>query len=243
MRKHRVFVEKLHSGEFILVGAAFHHLVRVLRVRAETPVLLIDRAEGTCAHAHVSEIRESEATLLVGVLEDAIGAEPLWLLQGLAKGDKCDGIVRDATELGATRICFVETEHAVVRLDGDRATLRALRWQKIAEEAARQSGREDVPQVDGPEPWLDALEAVPPSLARMVLWERADEPLIVALAPALERGEGIAFAVGPEGGLSEEEVAFARNVGWQICSLGRSILRTETVAPAVLGAVRILIGT
>ncbi len=243
MRKYRVFVEELHAGEFVISGSAFHHLVRVLRVRSETLVLLIDRAQGTCAHAHVSEIRETEATLLVGILEPAIGAEPLWILQGLAKGDKCDAIVRDATELGATTIRFVDTVRAVVRLEGERAMARSIRWQKIAEEAARQSGRQDVPQVDGPESWLDALASVPESLTRIVLWEQADEPLILALLPAIEQGKGVAFAIGPEGGLSEEEIEVAKRAGWIICSLGRAILRTETVAAAVLGAVRVLSGT
>ncbi len=235
--------EGVRAGEFVLKGAAFHHLVHVLRVRAETPVILIDSAAGKRAHAHVSEVREDEATLLVGELEDALGAEPLWLLQGVAKGDKCDAIIRDATELGATVIRFVETERTVVRIEGERAKQRARRWRKIAEEAARQSGRDEVPQVDGPDSWLDALSAVPEPFVRIVLWEQAEEPVIVALGPAIDESKGIAFAVGPEGGLSENEVEAARRAGWRICSLGRSILRTETVAAAILGAVRVLAGT
>jgi 16S rRNA (uracil1498-N3)-methyltransferase len=167
----------------------------------------------------------------------------LWLLQALAKGDKCDAIVRDATELGATAIQFVETERTVVRIDRDRAKPRVLRWRKIAEEAARQSARDEVPQMSGPTPWLDAVLGVPETFERIVLWEHAEQPLVLALEAAIENERGIALAVGPEGGLTPEEVEAARRAGWHVCSLGRSILRTETVATAVLGAIRVLAGS
>jgi 16S rRNA (uracil1498-N3)-methyltransferase len=243
LRKHRVFVSQLHAGEFVLDGAAFHHLVHVLRAREETPVVLVDSAAGKRAHAHISEVRDNDATLFVGDLEDALGATPLWLLQALAKADKCDAIVRDATELGATLIQFVETERTVVRIDGERAKQRASRWATIAEQAARQSGRDEVAQICGPTPWLAAVLGVPETFARIVLWERADEPLLLALESAIRDETGIAFAVGPEGGLTLDEVAAARDAGWRICSLGSSILRTETVAAAVFGAVRVLAGS
>jgi 16S rRNA (uracil1498-N3)-methyltransferase len=93
--------------------------------------------------------------------------------------------------------------------------------------------------VDRPCSWADALALAGPSEARFCLWESAVEPLAPPLSRALARGGPIAFACGPEGGLAEAEVALAREAGWAIVSLGPLALRTETVAAAVLGAVRV----
>ncbi|MGH7269746.1 MAG: RsmE family RNA methyltransferase, partial [Polyangiaceae bacterium] len=163
----------------------------------------------------------------------------LTLIQGFAKGDKCDAIVRDATELGATRIVIAITKRSVVQLDESRTDARHARWVRIALEAARQCGRSDVPLVERPRPWADALESVDRETARFCLYERATEPLAPSLFDALGRGAHLAFACGPEGGLEDAEVEQARALGWSISSLGPRVLRTETVAPAVLGAVRV----
>jgi 16S rRNA (uracil1498-N3)-methyltransferase len=157
----------------------------------------------------------------------------------MAKGDKLDAIVRDVTELGATAFVAVETSRAVVKLSGERGDARRTRWERIAKEAARQSGRAEAPRVEGPLGWEDALRAVEPERARFVLWEGATAPLARLLERAFAEGRGLAFAVGPEGGLDEDEVRAAEALGWTVASLGPWILRTETVAAAVLGAVRI----
>lgn len=159
------------------------------------------------------------------------------------QGDKCDAVVRDATELGATRIVVVQTERSVVRLDAARASDRRARWTRIAQEAARQCGRSDAPAIEPVAAWTEALARVEPAAAaRFCLWERAVAPLGPALVDALARGGPLAFACGPEGGLEAGEVERAAAAGWTIASLGRLTLRTETVAAAVLGAVVVLAG-
>ncbi len=128
-----------------------------------------------------------------------------------------------------------------MRLDPGRASERQSRWARIAQEAARQSGRSDVPSVDPPCPWASAIAAASARGALgFCLWEHATEPLGHALFAALDGNAPLAFACGPEGGLEEHEVAEAKNHGWMIASLGPLALRTETVAAAVLGAVRVL---
>ena len=163
----------------------------------------------------------------------------MWI-QGLAKGDKMDSIVRDATELGATRVLPVVTAFSVVQLDGPRAAARMTRWARIAEEAARQCGRADPPVVEPPRSWAEAVAGAG-AAARFCLHERAKDPLGPGLARALAAGSSLAFAAGPEGGLSEAEVAGAAAGGFEVVSLGPFVLRAETVATAVLGAVRVLL--
>ena len=163
----------------------------------------------------------------------------MWI-QGLAKGDKCDAVVRDATELGATRVVVAATKRSVVKLDAGKGAERQARWARVASEAARQSGRADAPAVDPPCAWAAALAGVDAGLSRFVLWERATEPLGPRLLEALSRGAGLAFACGAEGGLEDGEVEAAVGLGWEVASLGPFTLRTETVAAAVLGAVRVL---
>jgi 16S rRNA (uracil1498-N3)-methyltransferase len=96
-----------------------------------------------------------------------------------------------------------------------------------------------VPAVEPPCRWDEALARVNPDAAKFCLYERASEPLAPALLEALSAALPLAFAVGPEGGLEEAEVARASESGWRVSSLGSHLLRTETVAAAILGAARV----
>src|ERR1017187_662184 len=240
----RAPIADLAPGERRLEGAIAHYLGRVLRLRADDPFIAFDPASGREAPGCVTKTDHDEITVRFGELREGT-ARPhraLTWIQGLARGDECDSVVRDATELGATRILVATTERSIVRLDATRASNRQARWTRIAQEAARQCGRSQAPTVDAPCPWGDALARIPVDAARFCLWERATMPLGPALFEALARGAPLAFACGPEGGLESGEVELALESGWAIASLGELVLRTETVATAVLGAVCVFAG-
>jgi len=150
-----------------------------------------------------------------------------------------DAIVRDATELGATRIVIARAARSIVKLD-EKADARQGRWRRIACDAARQCGRGDVPAVDGPMRWSEAVRSDAGAGAlKVCLWEEAADPIgphIAGLRPA----QPVAFAVGPEGGLEAAEVEIARAAGFVPVTIGPFVLRTETVAPSVLGALLVL---
>jgi 16S rRNA (uracil1498-N3)-methyltransferase len=137
-------------------------------------------------------------------------------------------------------VIVATTRRTVVKLDASRAAERQARWARIAREAARQCGRSEAPLVDAPRPWEEALGLVPATTERFCLWEQATLPLAPLLLHALARRVPLAFACGPEGGLEEAEVQRARDLGWTVVSIGPFVLRTETVAAAVLGAVRVM---
>ena len=239
----RAPVAKLASGERTLSAESSQYLCRVLRLREGEKFVAFDPESRTEAEAIILEASASAARVTVGDCHAAsvVADTPVALVYGLAKGDKVDSVVRDATELGATRIVIARTTRAVAKLDGERAGTKVERWRRIAEQAARQCGRADPPVVEGVLDWREALAlASAEGAAKFCLWENATEPLAPELRAALGRGAPISFAIGPEGGITEAEVQQARVLGYAPVSLGRFILRTETVAAAVLGAVRIL---
>ena len=240
----RAPVAKLASGERTLSAESSQYLCRVLRLREGERFVAFDPESRTEAEATILEASASAARVTIGECHAAsvVAETPVALVYGLAKGDKVDGVVRDATELGATRIVIARTTRAVAKLDGERAGTKVERWRRIAEQAARQCGRADPPVVEGVLGWSEALTLASDdaTAAKFCLWENATEPLAPLLRDALSRGAPIVFAIGPEGGLTEAEVGEARVLGYAPVSLGRFILRTETVAAAALGAVRIL---
>jgi 16S rRNA (uracil1498-N3)-methyltransferase len=231
------------TGELRLTGALARYLTRVRRLRAGDAFVAFDPTTSREADVEVLWAGANTVAVRAGPLREGSrrASRKLTWVQGLAKGNKCDAIVRDATELGVTRIVVASTHRSVVRLDPNRAAERQARWARIAGEAARQSGRSDVPSIDDPCPWNSAIaRATVRGALGFCLWEHAMQPLGPALLAALDGVTPLAFACGPEGGLDEQEVAEASAHGWMIASLGSLALRTETVAAAVLGAVRVL---
>lgn len=164
------------------------------------------------------------------------------LVQALGKGDKMDAIVRDATELGATRIAPVIAERSVVR-PADVAA-KAERWRRIAIEAARQCGRGDAPKVEAPAPILEVVAGlagdVYTSAPRGVCLAPGGRVHLGEVLRALPPAAGFTVIVGPEGGLSPAEIAACEAAGFPSARLGPLVLRTETVCAAVLGALLVL---
>jgi 16S rRNA (uracil1498-N3)-methyltransferase len=240
----RVPVADLAPGPRRLDERAAHYVARVLRLRAGDAFIAFDPSTALEADATVVRVDGAGVEVELGPPRAgrARAARDVIWLQGLPKGEKSDAVVRDATELGATRIAFVLTERTVVKLDAPGTSKRRARWKTIAEQAARQSGRSDTPAVDAPASWSAAIAAVDARAARFCLHDGADDDLGPLLLDALEGDAPLAFACGPEGGLTEEEVAIAERNGWRGARIGASTLRTETVAAAVLGAVRVFGG-
>ena len=239
----RAALAKLASGTRTLPRDASHHLCRVLRLRAGDAFVAFDPDARTEADATIDEASGEAARVTIGAVRPArvVAGSTVVLVYALAKGDKVDAVVRDATELGATRIVIARTSRAVAKAVADRADTKLERWRRIAEQAARQCGRADPPVIDGVLAWREALEAASHDAeARFCLWENATAPLGTDLPNLVARGTSMAFAIGPEGGLTQAEVDEARVLGYAPVSLGSFVLRTETVAAAVLGAVRVL---
>lgn len=244
----RLFVEPARLAEEVVVLAEEDHryLTRVLRLDVGAAVTLFD---GKSVEATARIVRIGPRALELKIEERrpvaAIDRPHVTIIQGLAKGDKLDLIVQKATELGAARIIPVTTARAVARLDAGamRTMSRRARWQKIAREASRQSGRLDVPEVEGVTSLTTAMAASPKDALKLMLWEGARQTTLRSQLPARDATpQQIVIAVGPEGGFTVEEVDAARHAGFVPVGLGPRILRTETAALVVLSILGYALG-
>lgn len=225
------------------------HLRDVLRLKRGDEVFVFD-GEGREYRCVIEEQGRDRALLFVQ--EGVAPASPesplaLTLAVALLKGEKFDLVVQKATELGVARIVPVMTKLADVRLKDERdGGKRTLRWQRIALEAAKQSGRARVPQVEAPitfEVMMRGGEAITgPDGLRLLFSERAGEALLETLGPAHDGPTAATALVGSEGGWTDEELAQARGAGWSIVTFGGRILRAETAAISVTALLQHLLG-
>lgn len=236
----RLPLTPIETGTRALPPRAAHYLARVLRAKAGDKLEVFDPKSGAVADARVLSVSHE---VLVEIAEVRAGErEPaVVLVQGYPKGDKLGDIVRDATELGATLIVPAICARSIARPDPGSAKVERL--STIAAEATRQCGRARGPELAPPMPFADALELAREHATHgFVLWENATTPLGPDLAK-VDASQGVAFVIGPEGGLTDDEVRAAESAGLVVRSLGKTILRTETAATAVLGAFRVLTST
>lgn len=233
----RFFIPEPFTPEMTVTGRDAHHILDVLRMQAGD-CLQVVADDGV---SFVGEIIRTGGNRVTVACREILreSHEPtvqILLLQGLAKGEKMDLIVQKAVEIGVAELFPVRMDHSVVLLDGARAEKRAERWQKIAEAAAKQSKRDLVPPVHEV---LDLARALEETRADLLLAAYESEN-VMNLKEALQAHKDarrIAVVIGPEGGLSNEEVALIRERGGLSVSLGRRILRTETAGLVAAAAI------
>jgi 16S rRNA (uracil1498-N3)-methyltransferase len=228
---------RLTGTEVALGGPEHKYLARVLRVRRGDQVILFDGA-GVEVDAEVEEVGRHETRLLLGTRRrqtDAPGgAHPITLLTAVPKGGRMDFLIQKATELGVHEIVPVIADRSVVRPELG----RQARWHKIAREAARQSGRADVPVVAPPGTLGAAVARRDLPERRLALFEGERGE---SLAAALADGPGAAptaLLIGPEGGLSATDLEAARAASFRTVGLGPLVLRVETAAIVAVALVQ-----
>jgi len=229
----RVPLASLEPGDRLLDANTAHYVTRVRRMLPGTRFVAFDPQAREEADAELVELNLTSVVVRVGALRPAtvLPAREVSLIQCVGKADKLDAVVRDATELDATAILPAISARSVATRASDTALVRLRR---IALDAARQCGRGDVPRVDRPAPLADVLRAQAAEL-RLLLHPSA----ALRASSALEQlgaATSVALAIGPEGGFADDEVAAAMHAGFLPVRLGASVLRTETVAAAMLGA-------
>lgn len=209
------------------------HLARVLRLGEGDIVQAVDgRGHELTVRLERVGARGAEGVVVSRTTRRTESPLELTLVQGIVKGDKLDGIIRMATELGAHRIEPIVTERTIAGAEPDRWPHRLVRWRRVAKEAAKQCGRAVLPEVAPPrslDRWL--AERSPEALV-VCFWERDPTPLDAVL-PA-SGPERVSVVVGPEGGFTATEVDRLRAAGALVAGLGPRILRAETAGPVAL---------
>lgn len=241
MSNHRRFLidpEQIRDSTAELTGATARQIMNVLRLKEDDTICLLDGG----GLEHTARIKAlSKDTVQAGIESTSQCAnEPklrLTLAVCLPKGDKLDLIVGKCTELGISGLIVVESERTVARPDASKAAARIARWRKIAAEAVEQSGRGVIPACEGIVEFSEVVERIGDYSLALVAWE--DERSVM-LREALRENAGaesVLLIVGPEGGLTENEVELARAAGARSVSLGKRRLRTETAAIAACAAI------
>ncbi len=212
-----------------------HHAMRVLRMRNGDEAEIFD-GNGKSASGHLffsqagTEFRADEVA--EGRAESPV---KLRLLQAFVSPEKLDWIVEKNTEAGVFEIILFPAARSVTRLSGDKLEKRLAKLQATAAAACEQCGRSRIPQVKAAASLEAALSGVTDG-ARIILAPSAEKGF------SLKKEKDAAFAVGPEGGFSEEELALADGLGWSRGLIGPRVLRTETAGLVAVSCANALIG-
>jgi 16S rRNA (uracil1498-N3)-methyltransferase len=228
-----------HS-QLTLDGSQARYVSRALRLRPGDTLTLFDGSGGEY-DAKITRIEKSSVDVETGTFLDRSGESNLAirLVQGISKGDRMDTVVQKATELGVQRISPVLSEYSVVRLDDEKAAKRRDHWQKIAQSACEQCGRNVVPSIDeviSISAWFEKSHSA--FSTQLVLTPNAPTTLSSVSHSEAE----LTLLIGPEGGFSNTEQERAISTGFEPVSLGPRILRTETAAIAAIATVQTLWG-
>ena len=227
---HRFFTTEIQSNTAVVRGDDVKHIAKVLRLRAGDAVQLCD-GNGRECEAAIDSISQNAVTLVTEPWR-AAKSEPqvkITLFQCLPKAGKMETIIQKCVELGACGFVPVQSERCVVVLKPPYEG-RIERWQRVSEEAAKQSRRGVIPNVQTPV----ALDKLDFSGYDTVLAAYENEQT-VTLKTALHArcGKTVAIVIGPEGGFSDAEIETLKEKGAVSVSLGTRILRTETAGMAM----------
>ena len=220
----------LAGGTAIIRGRDAEH-VHVLRLRPGEDVVICD-TEGTDYKCRLVRADKEEAELEVLEVVPCT-AEPsvkVTVLCGLPKGDRTDYIIQTCVEAGASRILFFLSDRCVARPETPEKKLD--RWQRIAEEAVKQSGRGIIPELGWAGNFADALNEAVHTELPLFMYETGEREKLNEVLDVNRGVTSAAIVTGPEGGFAEYEAKLARIAGLHVCSMGERILRCET-APVV----------
>lgn len=234
---HRFFVSQPFAEEMEIGGKDAYHISKVLRMGAGKQLQIVSSDRVTALMEIMAVTAEAAFVRLVRLIEKS--NEPslrIVLGQGLAKGEKMDLIVQKAVELGVTQIVPLILENSVVRLEAAKALKKVERWQKIAEEAAKQSKRDIVPLVSQVKSLQEFVDGIDSDLRLLAYEKESGRGLKTVLAEAGEI-RSVALIIGPEGGISPREHDEAAAAGFLPISLGSRVLRTETAGLAAIAAI------
>jgi 16S rRNA (uracil1498-N3)-methyltransferase len=234
MRRFIIPSQGVTENTVTITGDQFHHIVRVLRLKKGARISLANCC-GSEYEGIISEVGADSLTVALDreqVVASEIGPR-ITLFQGLPKGEKLELILQKCTELGVAEIVPFIAARSVSRPSPERLSEKLERWRRIAMEAARQSKRVTVPEIIFASDLAEVCRHADHDV-KLLLWEEERSLSLKQLLCDAGYPEKVAVIVGPEGGLSPDEVAIALKCGFHSVSLGKRILRTETAGMAIM---------
>lgn len=238
---YQFFVEpgqiNIETKKVVITGDDVNHIGHVLRMKQGEEIAVsngIDSKEYRCAINAISDT--SVICDLLFIKEDGLELPcEVTIFQGLPKADKMELIIQKNVELGVSRIVPVTMKRCVMKLEDKKIDSRVQRWNGISEAAAKQSKRRIIPEVTRPMSFKEAIAYCKDMNVKLVPYEMSEgmgrtRKLIEGITP----GDKVAVFIGPEGGFDESEIELAKEAGFEIITLGKRILRTETAGFTVM---------
>lgn len=241
MPKFFIKTENIKENEEIWVtGSDVNHIRNVLRKKVDDKIHICNSDTSKNYECIIKNIEENKIVCKIVNEVKSVSESNLniTIFQGLPKAEKMELIIQKATELGVKAIVPVSTKRTVIKLKEKDKDSKKARWQKIAEVAAKQSGRDIIPEIGN---IINISEIESKNFDKILILYENEEKLsikeeIEKLKQTNNKDLNIGIVIGPEGGLAEEEInQLQKNSNVSVVTLGKRILRTETVALVVSG--------
>ena len=236
MPKFFVKSNQIKEDKIIITGEDVNHIKNVLRLNVDDDLQICDLDTAINYTCGISKIDNDkiECNIFNQVNSEAESTIHINVFQGIPKSDKMELIIQKCVELGINEITPVEMKRCVVKLEDKAKTKKLERWQKISEVAAKQCGRDRVPKINSIINIKNICNLIDEYDIVLLAYENEQENTLknelLRLKDKTDANLKIAIIIGPEGGLDKEEVELLKENGVKSITLGKRILRTETVA-------------
>lgn len=235
MSKFFIKANQIIDDKINVIGEDVNHIKNVLRLNIGDKIKICDNDNSQNYICEIINISSQKilCQIIENVRAESEGNVELHIFQGLPKSDKMELIIQKGTELGVSEFIPVSFRRSIVKLSGKDEIKKIERWNKIAEVAAKQCGRDFIPKVRNIENIKKVCQEIEEYDIVLVAYEMENENYIkneLLKLKKLKEKYRIAVIIGPEGGIDTEEIEELKKAGAKIISLGKRILRTETVA-------------
>lgn len=237
MQKFFVEENQIENDKIVIIGEDVKHISSVLRMQKGEQILIGSKET---LETYLTEIEQIEKEKVVAKIIEKLDTQTesnveIDLYQGLPKADKMELIIQKTTEIGISKVIPVDMVRCIVKLDEKDAKKKIERWQKVAEGAAKQSKRSKIPEIKNKIKIKDLENIISQYDAFIVAYEEENEITLKQELKKLKEQEKykIGILVGPEGGITKEEIEKLTSYNAKVVTLGKRILRAET-APIVL---------
>lgn len=240
MPRFFVKTEQIREKEITIIEEDVKHIKNVLRKQIGDVLEICNQQTGITYKCEIIDLQEDKIlTNIIDKIDSEENKIKVDIYQGLPKADKMELIIQKSIELGVNAIIPVEMKRCIVKLDSKSESKKIERWQKIAESAAKQSGRNLVPEIRNIIKIEEISKLTNTYDSIIVCYENEKENYIKNELLKLKNKENVKIAVviGPEGGLEEKDVEYLKQNGASVVTLGNRILRTETVALNLLSII------
>ncbi len=238
MPKFFIKSNQIQENQITILGEDVKHITQVLRAKPEEELTVCNREDGFNYLVKIDSITPTSVLCkIVDCMKPFV--EPpvdVTIFQGLPKSDKMEYIIQKNVELGAKEIVPVTMSRCVVKLEEKNTNKKVERWQKIAESAAKQSGRDYIPKVQMPINVQTLSKSIKEFDLILLAYENEKENTLKQELKKMKPSQGlkIGVVIGPEGGLDKKEVEILVEQGAKVITLGKRILRTETASMMVM---------